>query len=288
MALSYKKRRDISLLKETIHFYSSLGIFPCVTRNKIVYTLLLAVLHVHGVFFSIAVYFDHWKVFDLSSMTFASHAGSIFAIMGLSFIFLKQFHSRDGVWNNLFQCVDTFDVTMEVQRAHLTKTVFFYHLKMYVINISCILRCVMFFYSQFKPMENIYRAFILSSYGLYMTLQIIITTSIFHEVIGIIEKRYDFLRVKISNVFISTIRAEKFWNNRQLKTSYFSLEDMVERINVFFGPRILLLLILTVTEILGVLEYIVLEYPQQKYTKMLDLLLTVSQMVMFLVSIRFN
>lgn len=278
-----KKRSDVALLRQVVRFFSFIGTFPCIQKYIKLILILIIPYHIVGILCLYNIFSDFFSRFDLVSIGFFIHAGTVSAIVAFNLLCWKDVQRNNGVlWKDFFKYVEAFDLAMEGQRANV-ETVYKYYSRIVLMNICYVIIYVLIYFSTIIQFDS--QRVIGLTYIYFVSSQILVTTIVLENIFKMIEKRYELFKWKIREVYLSVNTVRKFWDGQQLKALYLVLNNMVKKINVLFGQRILVLLILTFLDVLGVFQYLVLEFPHQKYKNFMYLCSTCAQTLFFLVSI---
>lgn len=246
--------------------------------------MFFIVFQLLGIFCGIITFLEYNKSFNLASIGKVVHIGIACATVAFNLLTLKETYSHDNSWEYFFDDVKSFDYATDGYKSFYIGNAVLYYLEFGIMNTSLI---IIYFLACFTTSQVItisYHRVITIIYINFVSIEMMVTTFILRSVSKILEKRHQFFIQKLRVTFLSTKTLGKLMDAQSLEYFYFLFHRMVKTIDLVLGKKILFILILTVLQILGTLQYVVLEYSQEKFRSLLLLVLTLSQVLFFLVS----
>lgn len=173
-----------------------------------------------------------------------------------TFVSFKYAFSHGKLWIDFFTKIEEFDGTMEGHRVILEENVYTFLLKFLICHSFYVITDGMLYLSMKR-----YGFFVRTANGIYCHLrnyQIIMTVLVLENISKMLQRRYEFLKLKTVEVFMSPYNKNKFWNGQLLKLSHLRLVSVVNIVNQIFGLKILLLLSVSFLQILNAFAIFVL------------------------------
>lgn len=276
-----KEKDDIVLLKYAIRFYGYIGTFPYIKKYKLIVLLpfYLVILTCFA-----KSYLESQEELYSSYVGLVIHISFICFLICFSLVSLKDSYRKEKLWNQFFKNVEVFDFFMNRQDITLKVNVYKYYCKFVFCNLLY-LAFVLFRYSQKFKIWHV-QQIIGVIYILLLCNQMYITTLFLEKLFKVLEKRYDFLKRKLGEVYGTGSRINLFWNNQQLKRLHLLLYTTGEKTNEIFGKHVLLIIVITFLFLIACFQHVLLEKSQKKFAEISDFT-AVIQMIIFLVSLKY-
>lgn len=255
-----KRISDIALIRSVISLYNIIGTFPPILKKPAILTsiftvvLLVLSLVVTKVFIS-----DIFMVFTFTPTAITLYIGATLTVIAFNFLCLKNLWFYPVAWSDLFELIEEFDINMEKYKVHLKENALLYYIKIITCNIGNLLLYMLLTFS--VKLDFDYKIMIYYGYSLFANMQIFSSILILWDLLRIICKRYKIIEKLITNTYQTPTVSNISWNRYQFKVLVSLLNDMVTTIDQFFGPRILLMLMLTIFNVLNVFQYLFLDFP---------------------------
>lgn len=256
-----------------MRFNSFIGTNPLNNRYYLIFLLTYSLI---GFVMSCIIRLQIFHQVSLSPIGITISVIIMFCIGIFSLVCWKDAWIYGSLWADFFSDISRFDNKMEkIQESTLNL-----YLKIIIGHIFYLFIQIM---SYMSTMEHI--IYILSlTYLYFVSLQIFTTTLLIDIIFGMFVRRYELLRKKTTEVFLSPSRNQIFWNTIKLKELHLLLIKNNIRFNDFFGQRILLLLMITFLNLLGAFQYEVLENLPSQLLDITKVLSVVIQQISFWVS----
>lgn len=276
-----QKLGDIALLRNVIYFHGYTGSFPYIKKYKLLFLIPLCFL---GIVFYTAMYIPLLHSLTVSLVGLSIFVFFLPTVVSFNLLCLKDAFCEESSWNTFFSSVEIFDTSMEGQRILVEENIFKYYSVFILGNILCASYYV--FSNSVRPQLLLaYQEEIASLYYYFVGNQMLVNVLVMNNIFVILEKRYEFLKTKLRDVFLSTSTAGKYWNEDRLKTSYLLLDTMVKTFNKLFGPKIFVIIFLTFLYVPGSLQFVLLEDPQHNFKSSTRIFITTAGMFAGMVSI---
>lgn len=274
------KNKDIDVLKKALRFYSWTGTHPCI-KNYIL--IIMIPFHIVGIMFFAKVYYYTLTRFNVYFIGIVLYFLNFLAVILFNYICLKTTSSGAMLWNDLLNQIEAFDIKMNDQTNYNEKSVGRYLLKISLGFVFYITE-----YGGYILMNNItdYQEIIGISYLCYLDIQIFATTTTLVKFSQILGKRYDILKTKIRDVYLTAKADINFWNGQNFESSYLLLIDIIRKMNKVYGQRIFVIVIKTFLYGLGCFQLMLLGHSQNGLEDLVILLHSVVQMFILLVSMQ--
>lgn len=271
------KEKDTILLKKVFHFYGYWAMFPYLKKYKFAIMVLFHLLAIMVV--GVTVAYSNSSL-NLSIVGFSIYNAFYLVIILFDLLCLKNCYNKKDTWIKLFSDIEFFDSIMEGQISDLTESVPRYFSKFAIVNIfltaNFILTTIVF--TRALHCTQI----IVITYLYFLCNQIFVTALMFVKLLGIVGKRYDFLRTTVKQVYSPGNAFERPCDSQHLKSLYFLLYTIVKNINNIFGQKILLTIFITFLDILAVFQSSLLEdfrIKNKDINYIISMILTVLQLV---------
>lgn len=254
-----QRRSDIALVSSVILFFSRFGTFPPMSKKPSILTWLLAIFSLGFSLYIIKVY----VIDDIIALKFTTtgtilYSSSTLTIIGFNFLCIKTLWFNAAAWEDLMKSIHEFDFSMEGYRTHVEENVLLYYTKIIIFNIGNFTIYILLLLAIKQQFS--YTLLICYVYALLSNVQIFVSTLILWDLLCVIYKRYNFLEEKIKEIYQSHNYSDIFWNRRQFKVLFYLLTDMVAKINLLFGQRILMMFILTFFNALSIFQYMFFDF----------------------------
>lgn len=259
-----KKTSDIALLSRVISFYSISGTIPSISKKPPILPSIFAIFSLGSGLVVIKIFLiEKIEGLKFTATNALLYSGTSLTIILFNFICFGNVWFHSGVWRDIFDLINKFDLAMEGYRTQMEKYTIIYYIKIITFSVGNV---SLFVYILCSSNENffIYEKVICYIYALFANMQIFASTFILWELLSMICKRYQFVEEKLKETYQSPKSSDIFWNKDQFKITVSLLSKMVTDINEFFGLRILLIIIMVFFNVLNVYQYIFLYFPQSE------------------------
>lgn len=267
------QKDDATILQNVIHFNSFVGTFPLIQKYKII---ILITCHLIGFGCFSKAHTDFFQTTSLSFIGVFLYTQSLLAMVLFSLVCLKNTCSHETLWKEFFTIIKECDIKMG---RIVEENVYKCYSKFVLGNMFY---AVLHIFSYVCSVEGINLILLISmSYVFIMSLQVLITTLILDMIFSMLEKRYELLRRKTSEVLLFLNKDKTYWCSLKLKDYHLLLTNVTQVVNKLFGSKMLLLLILLFSNILGGFQYGVLE-DLSFHSKNFDILFSIGTQFIFL------
>lgn len=273
-----EKQSDVILLANVIRRYNFVGISPYAQKYKKILATIFYLVMV-PCFIQQIIY--TYGLNNISCATFVFLLTS-FVEVGFSLCCLRSACAYTYLFKSYFFNVNTFDKRMKKNGNIKEKNAFLYNIVLFVINgvhiVLILLYLPFIFFKILRQLGTIY--------DFYVKMQRFTTIFVFKNFCQILQERYDYLRVRIREIYSCREVGEAFLTEKQLMEAHLFLSKMTNNINAIFGTRILFMLFLTFMYIIQGLQMSILASQMSVSMSMLLVLGLMIQTFFHLVSIR--
>lgn len=233
--------------------YSYLGMFPTAEKKLPKLSLLLTSLHCLGmIFFMIYVSIIALQKQTGQIVLIITSYGKFFSAFALNLLFFKEIFTHRVPWITFFDELEQLDAQLKRYKFQTEINMVFYYLEFALANVYCVaVFCFVIFSDESFYDHVVWMGYI---YMCSVNIQIVGTTIIFNNLLSILAKRFRLLRTVMKRMTDPVKTTGNSFNN-QTKTNYFLLINIVEKINMLFGQRILLLCLYIFLLVLNVFHY---------------------------------
>lgn len=274
-----KKERDVILFRNILRFYSFLGIFPYVQRWM---KLILLSAFLSGVMISYKLSSYYLPLWVISSLTYVLGLGNLMLTMLFNFLCLKNTFGHEPLWDVFLHDIETFDFTMKIENDTLEENIYKYYSVFVLSNISYIVIYILYLPYALRITINFLNLTGLI-YSAIIYIEIAVVVLCLREIYIIIERRYEYFKLKTKATYLNPKNSQNFWNGQQLSAAYLLLVNMIKNVNKIFGTKVLIILFKAAIDVNGCLSVLLMESRQANFGQLANA--SCAQMLISLVSI---